>query len=177
MKNSRTVYGLIAFAVAFVFSAGLVRILFPAPYVPVVQVAPLPVREYSCDRRKHPKKPKLASRLEQFIDQDKSNGDDRSTDLVDGNLVSATWADSVSDYYETSSSMNTDAFPRDFVEAWNAHMKAWKNYSDYLELNRDRRVDPDVFNAKQRAYNKEISKTWDVVIRLARENGADVTPY
>lgn len=177
MKNSRTVYGLIAFAVAFVFSAGLVRILFPAPYVPVVEVTPLPVRESYCDRRKHPKKPKLATRLEEFIEQDKTNGDDRSTDLIDGNVVSPTFVDSVNEYYETSSSMNTDYFPRDFVDAWNAHMKAWKNYADYLQLNRDRRVDRDLFDAKQRAYNKEISKTWDVVIRLARENGAEVTPY
>ncbi|HNQ15069.1 MAG TPA: hypothetical protein PKM58_05865 [Pyrinomonadaceae bacterium] len=178
MRNSRTVYGLIAFAVAFVFSAGLVRILFPAPYDPAaLAVAPVQVRESYCDRRRHPKKPKLAMRLEEFIEQDKANGDDRSTDLIDGNMVSATYTDSVREYYDTSSSMNTDAFPREFVAAWNEHMRAWKNYADYLDLNRERRVDTEVFSSKQRKYNEEISRTWGIVIRLARENGAEVTPY
>lgn len=100
MKNSRTVYGLIAFAVAFVFSAGLVRILFPAPYDPAALVAPVQVRESYCDRKKHPKKPKLAMRLEEFIEQDKANGDERSTDLVDRNIVSTSYTDSVRDYYD-----------------------------------------------------------------------------
>ncbi|MBK7707038.1 MAG: hypothetical protein IPJ30_15070 [Acidobacteria bacterium] len=164
MKNPRAVFGIVAFVVAFVFSVGLVRIFFPAPFVPYAPVAYVPHHRHSG----------LASELESFIERDKSNGSYREDAILISNVVSVAHAESVKEYWETSSSMDARNFPRDFRFAWKEHMNAWYEFSEFLNARKGKKVDRAEFNLEAARLDAEISRTWDDVLDAARAHGAHV---
>ncbi len=165
MKNPRTVFGIVAFVVAFVFSVGLVRMFFPAPVVPFVPAA------FS----RHDQHSALGFELEDFIRRDESNGSSRDVRLLSGsNIVSADYAESVENYWSKSSAMDAKAFPREFRVAWNEHMKAWQDYSEFLNEMKGTKVDRRSFYSESGRFSAEISRTWEAVLDSARQNGAHV---
>lgn len=151
MSSIKFTTAVVAFVVTFIFSAGLVRIFVPETVVRTV----------------YRDRPTFVERndnaIERFLRRDMSNGATRS--YYRG---SDDHPDAVMEYWKASSSMDDSGFPADFRAAWKEHMKAWKNYADYVAANpRGERSDP----GKERL-NDEINRTWDEVLRIGRIYGS-----
>ncbi len=162
MSNTRFITAIVAFVATFIFSAGLVRIIFPAPAVQYVFTSRPQYRDRS------------SNEIESFLLRDIRNGEsrmDRISSLreMDKELYSAEFADTVMDYSITSSNMDASRFPQDFQNAWREHMKAWRNYAEFLKEN-----DPTLSKCAERRCNAEINRTWVEVIRISRNYGANV---
>jgi hypothetical protein len=155
MSNTRIITALVAFVATFIFSAGLVRIIFPAPVVKYVYTE----RPRTFERS--------TNEIEAFLLRDISNGDAR----IDYKYTE-TYADAVRDYWETSSSMDASGFPQDFQDAWRVHMKAWGDYADYLQA---RKVSKNTrYCGLEKQYNAEINRTWQEVLRIGSTYGSNV---
>ena len=163
MSNTRFITAIVAFVVTFIFSAGLVRIIFPASAVQYVFTN----RPQYTNRN--------SSEIESFLLRDIRNGEtrmDRISSLrdTDNERYSADFADAVMNYSITSSNMDAGRFPQDFQNAWREHMKAWRDYADFLNDTKD-------FSSSkcaERHYNAEINRTWVEVLRIGRNYGAYV---
>lgn len=154
MKNSRVIISIVAFTVAFIFSAGLVRIIFPAPAVQYVFTERPRVYERS------------SNKIEQFLLRDISNGEAR----MDYKYTND-YSEAVMDYWQASSSMDASDFPQDFQIKWRSHMQAWHNYADYLaETRSSARRDC----SEGRRLVNEINRTWEEVKSTGRTYGAYV---
>lgn len=151
MSNTRIITALIAFVATFIFSAGLVRIIFPAPVVKYVYTEQTTRRS--------------VSEIEAFLLRDIRNGELREVDRY-----SANHANAVMDYWKTSSSMDASDFPQDFQNAWNVHMRAWGNYAEYLQTKEE---SPNSYSCGlEKRYNADINRTWEDVLRVARNYGS-----
>lgn len=156
MKNTRIITALVAFAVTFIFSAGLVRILFPAPVA----------LKKNCKERVRFVE-RNTNGIEAFLLRDISNGDARMDYKYTDN-----YAEAVMDYWKTSSSMDADSFPQDFQDSWREHMQAWGNYAEYLEKSKKSSVRRDAAEGKRLI--GEINRTWEEVKSVGRTYGAYV---
>ena len=88
------------------------------------------------------------------------------------------YAGAVEKYVDDSSSMNTSSLPQDFRIEWREHMKAWRDYSDFLNRmkkssNRDG-LSAEEINAVDAAHSREITSTWQDVIRVSANYGANI---
>jgi hypothetical protein len=164
MKNPRTVLALAAFAVTFIFAAGIVRLVYPSMSMTAV---PGVLNRHQFDSE-------LALKLEEFIERDKLNGSLNGYGWSNGTISARAAADAF-DYFETSSAMDTNGFPEEFKSAWKAHMDAWRECAKFLDDNQGRRLTRSEFSAEMEFYDAEIGRTWFEVIRIARANGAHVT--
>ena len=127
-----------------------------------------------------------AAAISRFIAADIANGSDRDRDIYDigesfppsVNSVSfADYAAATSRYVDDSSSMSAENLPADFQTAWNAHMKAWRDYSEFLNQaaeisSRDDDADEN-FSQTDVAHSREINRTWVNVLRIGRSYGAN----
>ena len=164
MSNTKFITAVVAFVATFIFSAGLVRIIFPAPVVQYVYF----------DRPQYTN-PNNTNEIESFLLRDIRNGEDRMDRIStlrnsDSKRYSAEFADAVMQYSLTSSNMDATRFPQDFQIAWRNHMKAWRNYADFLKETND----SSTSRCGESRYNSEINRTWAEVLRIARSYGADV---
>ncbi len=155
MSNTRTITALVAFIATFIFSAGLVRIIFPAPVVKYV----------------YTERPRMVERstneIEQFLLRDINNGESRND-----YRYADDYAGEVMAYWQASSSMDASRFPQDFQNAWREHMQAWGDYAQYLQ---DKKAAKRNFSGKlDKAHNAEINRTWEEVLRIGRTYGAYV---
>ncbi len=174
MSNTRFITAIVAFVATFIFSAGLVRIIFPAPAVLYVFTSQ-PQQYTKCKARS----------IEYFIRQDNLNGDASNQILKNSdfeynpsNAYFSEYADSVADYVKTSANMDVSRFPQDFQNAWREHMKAWNNYSEFLSDMKSpsarRNLNIADFRTAGNRYDAEISRTYYEVLRVGRNYGADV---
>jgi hypothetical protein len=155
MKNSRVIISIVAFTVAFIFSAGLVRIIFPAPAV-----------EYRYINQPRIVERRSSNEIEEFLLQDIRNGEDRME-----YQYTSDYSEAVMDYWKASSSMDASRFPQDFQTKWRAHMQAWRNYADYLGESKS----TSRSNCRE-GYRlvSEINRTWEEVKSTGRTYGAYV---
>lgn len=154
MSNTRVITAIIAFAVTFIFSAGLVRLIFPAPVTKYVYTERPRMFERS------------SNEIEQFLLQDIRNGDSR----VDYKYRDD-YAEAVMDYWKTSSSMDASRFPQDFQNEWREHMQAWRNYADHLVETKN---SPRHRCGEGKRLISEINRTWEEVKATGRTYGAYV---
>jgi hypothetical protein len=155
MKNSRVIISIIAFVAAFIFSAGLVRIIFPAPVVKYVYTQGPRVYERNTNE------------IESFLLRDIRNGESRVDYKYDDN-----YSEAVMDYWKASSSMDASRFPQDFQDAWREHMQAWRNYGEHLKAKKEAKNSTRC-NPEKR-YIGEINRTWEEVKSIGRTYGAYV---
>jgi hypothetical protein len=153
MKNTRIITAIVAFAVTFIFSAGLVRIILPAPVVRYVTIDRPRVIERN------------SNEIEAFLLRDINNGSARMDYKYTDN-----YGEAVMDYWKASSSMDASRFPQDFQNEWREHMQAWRNYADYLEARPVTRRD----NNEGKRLIGEINRTWEDVKSVGRTYGAYV---
>lgn len=156
MSNTRIITAIIAFVATFIFSAGLVRIIFPAPVVKYVYTERSRVYQRS------------SNEIEQFLLQDIRNGDSRMDYKYQDD-----YSEAVMDYWKASSSMDASRFPQDFQNKWQAHMQAWRNYADHLAEKKNSSYRQDCRGEGKRLIN-EINRTWEEVKATGRTYGAYV---
>ncbi len=155
MSNTRIITALVAFLATFIFSAGLVRMIFPAPVVRYVYIE----RPRAFERS--------TNEIEQFLLRDIRNGDSRMDYKYSDDYASA-----VMDYWAASSSMDASRFPQDFQNAWNLHMEAWGDYAKYLQ---DKKSSKRNYSCGlEKRYNAEINRTWEEVLRIGRTHGSTI---
>ena len=154
MSNTRVITAIIAFVATFIFSAGLVRLIFPAPVVRYVY-AERP-REFE----------RSSNEIEQFLLQDIRNGDGR----MDYKYMDD-YSEAVMDYWKASSSMDASRFPQDFQNKWREHMQAWRNYADHLAETKN---SPGHRCGEGKQLINEINRTWEEVKATGRTYGAYV---
>jgi hypothetical protein len=181
MRNKKNILTA-AFIVTFVLSVGLAKLFVDEnDYQSNIAFDRDPVTAYLYHRGDY-----TAHEIEVFLRQDDSYGRalDRKLFQIDRGLVSpfasssfSEYADGVSEYADQSGNLPADGLPKDFQIAWNAHMKAWRDYADFLnrwqdssdriKMNREKLYDLD------NEYNSEINSTWYEVLRVADEHGSD----
>jgi hypothetical protein len=155
MSNTRVITALVAFVATFIFSAGLVRIIFPAPVVKYVYTE----RSRTFERS--------SNEIENFLRRDISNGESRND-----YRYADDYANEVMSYWQASSSMDASRFPQDFQDAWREHMQAWGDYAQYLQ---DKKATKRNYSCGlEKRYNTEINRTWEEVLRIGRTYGASV---
>ena len=155
MSNTRIITALVAFVATFIFSAGLVRIIFPAPVTKYVNVER--TRTYQ----------RSSNEIEQFLLRDISNGE-----LRNDYRYADDYALEVMTYWEASSSMDASRFPQDFQNAWREHMQAWGDYAKYLQ---EKKASQRNYSCGlEKRYNAEINRTWEEVLRIGRTYGSNV---
>ncbi len=179
--RSKDILSIAAFIVAFLFSAFIASLFIPLPQV-------LPVdysvgntsysQPTSCFMRR--KNITVGDKMTAFILQDESNGNNRIVNSLDWDdpATFADYAESVEEYVDVSSSMNANAFPSDFQLAWRKHMKAWRDYSNYLNETATSMVYSNVsrgdFIQSDKFHSGEINRSYKEVLRIADNYGADV---
>ena len=76
-----------------------------------------------------------------------------------------------------SANLATEELPQEFHIAWNKHMKAWRDYADFLDRMKNSSIRMKMSGEKlsdfNNEYNSEINSTWSEVLSVADEYGAD----
>ncbi len=179
--RSKHILSTVAFIAAFVFSTVLASFFIPIPQV-------LPV-DYSVSNSNQPtscflrrKNFALGDKITAFIQKDENNGSGNDEaagnfDWDDSATVTA-YAESVEEYVDESSSMNANAFPSDFQAVWRKHMKAWRDYSTFLNKTAANMDDDNMsfedFQKFENFHNGEINRTFKEVLRIGTSYGADI---
>lgn len=174
MRNTRFIAGIIAFIGTFAVSVGLVWLLFGFP-VKITNNYP----HRNCHQRH-------ATAIYSFLSRDISNGRERDVQSFrtnnwekDGEIGYSieNHAASVAEYVDESSSMDASSFPQEFQSAWREHMNAWRDYSEFLNERKNSsrtKLSEEDFEQMENPYNGEINRTWEEVLRIARNHGAYV---
>ena len=185
--RSKSILSTAAFVLAFGFSAA-----FASLFITKNQIAPdlVPVvSEYkstNCFKNKNDSS--TAGKISALIRADKENGraSERSAiEMREGymspfsNPAFPAYTEAVEQYVDDSSSMRTRRLPEDFQTAWREHMKAWRDYSEFLNRMKNSSVrsrwSSDEFHDIDAFHNREISRTWYKVLQIGETYGADVS--
>ena len=172
--RSKNILSIVAFVAAFGLSAAFASLFISQ-------------NTYSSGYLRAEQNTATADAIAALIRQDHANGytrfrkvyelqDDNPTDV--NSVVFADYAEAIEGYVDDSSSINADDLPRDFQAAWGEHMKAWGEYSNFLNQSADisgrTACTLRKFKTNDRMLNREISRTWYEVLRVGRSYGADV---
>ena len=154
--------GIVAFTLTFIFSVALIGF-------PKADFLPFEIRGNN----------QTQQNISSLLQRDDRNGDERF-DKIDFNTERLTYfaeyTTAVNEYVDKSESMNDADLPTDFQSAWREHMKAWRDYSNFLNKCETKKMDDSDFAQLDKNYNREISVTWQEVLQVGREYGATL-PY
>ena len=174
MRNTRFITAIIAFAGTFAVSVGLVWLMFGFPVEPAYNYS-----QHNCSQRH-------SNTIYSHLRRDISNGRERDNRSFRTNnwerngkigYSIANHANSIAIYVEDSRSLDVSDFPRDFQVAWHKHIDAWQDYSEFLNEKKNlsrTRLNEENFAEFQNPYDVEINQTWEEVLRLGRNYGADI---
>jgi hypothetical protein len=182
--RSKNILSIVAFITAFALSAAFASLFITKTETTYDYV---PVNGYnstSCFKYKN--NLATANKISALIRQDKRNGreSDRAYYRYGADIFSSSdntafsgYAGAVEQYVNQSSSMKADDLPNDFQIEWREHMKAWREYSDFLNrmkkpsnrgaLTQEELEEIDVF------HSREITRTWNEVLQTAVMYGAN----
>lgn len=131
-----------------------------------------------------------ADDIESLLDQDIANGYGRSSRIftldnrfsVEPSSASfADYAGAVEDYADDSGSIDANDLPRDFQKSWNKHMRAWREYSNFLDkINNSssrKKISDRDFDQMESSFNRDINSSWYEVLRVGAKYGVDVEQY
>ena len=178
MKSTKLFTAVIVFIGTFALSTGLVWLFVGLPTVQTFAV-----NNCSGDTT-------YAADIESLLSVDDGNGSERSGKMYSASedatplLASDSfpdYAEAVADYADDSSSLDTDNLPRDFQSAWKKHMKAWRDYSNFLNKLKNnsarKKVSTKDFHQMETEFNHDINQTWYQVLSLGDKYGADVRGF
>lgn len=171
---SKQILSIIAFVTAFVLSSAFAW-LFIDKSQTTTNFTTFEIRNVRCQQGSETRRA-----IENLLQQDISNGRERLWRVNDSHHLSAKsyyerYAESVERYADDSGSMRYSHLPRDFQIRWNEHMRAWRNYSNYL--NRTKNYSSENVDRYQdkNEYLVDINSTWYSVLRVGRKYCAEVT--
>jgi hypothetical protein len=177
--RSKTILSTAAFIVAFAASAA-----FASLFIIKTETAPdyVPVSSYkSTSCFKYRNNSTVANKISALIRADKSNGDERRGEDVSPPFTSSAFSDyaeAVEQYVDASSNMKTGDLPSDFQIEWREHMKAWRDYSDFLNRMKVTSNRASWSGAEleeiDNFHSREINRTWQTVLQSGASYGADV---
>ena len=156
--------GIVAFTLTFVFSVALIGF-------PKADFVPFEVRGDS----------QVQQNVASLLRRDIRNGRERDKKLDEMDLLSEkpvyseAYIKVVNEYVDKSSSMDDADLPADFQVAWREHMQAWNDYADFINSSENGKTSSCMLSRLEDNYNQEISITWEEVLRVGREYGAN--PY
>lgn len=181
MRN-KTIISTAAFIVAFVLSVGFASLFIDQnEYQSNIDFDRDPVTAYLNHGGNY-----TAHKIEVFLRHDERNAQSRDkkvsriarkfrSSFTDSSFTK--YADGISAYADDSGNMNADDLPQEFQTAWRAHIKAWRDYADFLDGMKNSSVRPvaskEDFNIYENQYNDEIESTWLEVLRVADDYGSD----
>ena len=189
--RSKPILSVAAFVIAFAFSAAFASLFITKnrvtpDLVPVVSEYNSGYKSTGCFKYKN--KSAAADKITALIRADKENGraSERSAlEMSEGfispftNPAFPAYAEAVEQYVDDSSSMRTGRLPGDFQAAWREHMKAWRDYSEFLNRMKKSSVrsswSSEEFQDIDAFHNREINRTWYEVLRIGKTYGADVS--
>jgi hypothetical protein len=174
--RSKDIISIIAFITAFAFSAAFASLFIDkSQTASFTNYKPRVERSSGCRMSD-----KTCTDILALIIQDIRNGEQRNASygysLGKTGNVSVNRAQSVAAYVEASSSMQDEHLPADFRTAWREHMKAWREYSLFLDDVSRRKIDEVEFEQKQARNIYDIDRTWAAVLKIGRSYGA-TSPY
>ena len=173
--RSKTILSAAAFTLAFALSAA-----FASLFITKTQTASdyFPVNGHkSTSCFKDRSKSATAAKISVVIEKDRSNGNK----IVHASFASSefpAFAKAIEQYVDESSSMRTNDLPSDFQVEWREHMKAWRDYSDFLNRmkkssNRNAFSEEELENTDD-FHSREITRTWHLVLQSGRSYSANV---
>jgi hypothetical protein len=174
--RSKDIISIIAFITAFGFSAA-----FASLFIDESQTASFKNYESRSLRTSNCRvSDKTCTDIIALLVQDIRNGEQRRTrfdySLGDNANVSVRRARTVAGYSQASSSMEDSHLPSDFRAAWREHMKAWRDYSEFLTEVSRTKIDESEFERLEERYIYDINRTWATVLKIGRSYGAS-SPY
>ena len=173
--RSKNIISTIAFITAFVFSAAFASLFIDESQTNFQTYENRNVRTSNCRYND-----KTCTDISALLIQDIRNGDQRRSrydySLGDNGNISVRRAETVADYSDASSSMEDSHLPSDFRSAWREHMKAWRDYSEFLTDVSRNKIEDDEFERLEIQYIYDINKTWATVLKIGRGYGAE-SPY
>ncbi len=182
--RSKTILSTAAFIVAFAASAA-----FASLFVTKTQTVSdyVPVSGYkSTNCFKYKNNSATADKITALIRQDHINGRESGKTVHPFNVdilwsndsLYFSYAEVVERYVDLSSNMKAADLPSDFQTEWREHMKAWRDYSEFLNrmkkssnraaLSGKELKEIDAF------HDREITRTWNEVLQTGTNYGADV---
>lgn len=178
--RSKPILSIAAFIIAFGFSAFLASLFLPEP----VQSNYVGTRSTSCFKSNY--QSQTAIEISYLLRQDINNGRKRDRNLRRIDVVAQTpfgkenydeFASIIEQYVGASNSLESNDLPPDFQQAWNDHIKVWRDYSEFLNEIKDtsnNAVSNEKMQRLDAKYSKEINETWFEVLRVAREYDAEI---
>lgn len=169
--RSKTIISILTFAVAFSFSAYFASFFLPEK-----------VEEsfYSYSNNSI----QTDSEILSFLRQDIQNGVERgSANCRHKNSEQSNSfqsyvvrkAKAVKVYSDKSSNMNATQLPADFRVAWRKHMKAWRDYSNFLDKSaKSTNLDSQDFRTTADDFIDEINLTWQDVLDIGESYDENV---
>ena len=183
--RSKTILSTAAFIVAFAASAAFANLFITktqtvSDYVPVSNY-----KSTSCFKDRH--KLVTANKISALIQEDNSNGrtKDKKSYRVDEKLRLSSdvsnfseYADAVEQYVDDSSSIKVSDLPNDFQVEWRAHMKTWRDYSEFLDRMKES-SNREVLSGEEIKeiddfHSRKIDRTYQVVLQTGANYGANV---
>jgi hypothetical protein len=183
--RSKTILSTAAFIVAFVASAA-----FASLFITKTQTAPdyFPVSSYkstSCfkDRNNFTTANKISALIREDINNGRESGRrlyragaEERPPFTDSKFPK--YAEAVERYADASGSIKAGSLPSDFQTHWREHMKAWRDYSEFLNRMKDSSAQRGWTNEELEAvddfHGSAIERTWQTVLQTGVSYGADV---
>lgn len=170
--RSKVLISTVAFITAFAFSAAFAGLFIKGN---------INQTETGCFHYKS----RTAAAITVFVRQDIRNGEKHESNFY-GSFYEvfspfsrwsiAEYAEIVEAYADESGSMSYSHLPPDFQKKWREHMRAWRDYSNFL--NRVKKYPHKLERVKTHQlryeYSNEINATWYDLLRIGRSYGAEV---
>lgn len=166
----KSTLSIIAFTLTFGFSFVLVGLLFGFPQP-----------SFDLSQRSQSRNfDQTAFEMQRLIIQDELNGTKRDSSVLKLDLSKqdqatiSKYSNQVDRYLIKSTSIDDSNLPDDFRASWQNHMRAWKDYSKFLnERNESKvKISDSEFSDLESKFDQEISRTWYETLRIARGYGA-----
>ncbi len=172
--RSKTILSIIAFITAFVLSSAF-AFLFIDRSQTKTSFAAYELRNVECRQDAETK-----TAIENLLRQDISNGRERFWRINDFEHSSAKsyyerYAESVEHYSDDSGNISYSHLPRDFQLRWNEHMRAWRDYSNYLNKAKNSSLEDEDYYQDKNEYLVDINSTWYSVLRVGKKYCAEVS--
>ncbi len=182
--RSKTILSTVAFIVAFAASAAFANLFITKTQTVSEYVLVSNYRSTSCFT--HRNNSTVPNKISALIREDKNNGLKRGKPYRVGEDVRPPftnsgfphYAEAVEQYIDDSSRMKVSDLPSDFETEWREHMKAWREYSEFLNRMKDspnpRGWTNEELEEVDDFHSREIDRTWQVVLQTGANYGADV---